>query len=214
MPQWPSTRYRSFKRTRNVSPKCSLITNAIKYRSNRKPEIHVTTTDNGIEWVFQVADSGIGIDMKYADEIFGLFKRVHSGVGEDREDKTRFDGVGRGPYGITGVRMIPARTIPPHVTTHPDSLFISWFPLEKARCSESSRSFHLQGKYELLYKDRSQRATLLWLLSALHPSNGESASFSRGVRLSERSEGLWLVQCPFQSSFTGWTPVDLEHFLV
>jgi len=56
----------------------NLITNAIKYRSNRKPEIHVTATENGTEWVFRVTDNGIGIDMKYADEIFGLFKRLHS----------------------------------------------------------------------------------------------------------------------------------------
>jgi chemotaxis family two-component system sensor kinase Cph1 len=57
----------------------NLITNAIKYRSNRKPEIHLTATDSGKDWVFKVADNGIGIDMKYADEIFGLFKRLHGG---------------------------------------------------------------------------------------------------------------------------------------
>jgi light-regulated signal transduction histidine kinase (bacteriophytochrome) len=56
----------------------NLITNAIKYRSDRKPEIHVTATDHTAEWVFKVTDNGIGIDMKYADEIFGLFKRLHS----------------------------------------------------------------------------------------------------------------------------------------
>jgi light-regulated signal transduction histidine kinase (bacteriophytochrome) len=56
----------------------NIIANAIKYRSNRKPEIHIAATDNGTEWVFKVTDNGIGIDMRYADEIFGLFKRVHS----------------------------------------------------------------------------------------------------------------------------------------
>jgi light-regulated signal transduction histidine kinase (bacteriophytochrome) len=56
----------------------NLITNAIKYRSNRKPEIHISATDHGAQWVFKVTDNGIGIDMKYADEIFGLFKRLHS----------------------------------------------------------------------------------------------------------------------------------------
>jgi light-regulated signal transduction histidine kinase (bacteriophytochrome) len=56
----------------------NLITNALKYRSDRKPEIHITATDNGAEWVFAVTDNGIGIDMNYADEIFGLFKRLHT----------------------------------------------------------------------------------------------------------------------------------------
>ena len=56
----------------------NLITNAIKYRNNRKPEIHITATDNATEWIFKITDNGIGIDMKYADEIFGLFKRLHS----------------------------------------------------------------------------------------------------------------------------------------
>ena len=56
----------------------NLIANAIKYRGNRKPAIHVTATDNGTEWIFKVKDNGIGIDMNYADEIFNLFKRLHS----------------------------------------------------------------------------------------------------------------------------------------
>jgi light-regulated signal transduction histidine kinase (bacteriophytochrome) len=56
----------------------NLITNAIKYRGNRKPKIHVTATDHGTEWIFKVQDNGIGIDMKHADEVFILFKRLHS----------------------------------------------------------------------------------------------------------------------------------------
>jgi signal transduction histidine kinase len=56
----------------------NLITNALKYRSTRPPEVHVSATDNGTEWVFKVKDNGIGIDMKNAGEIFVLFKRLHS----------------------------------------------------------------------------------------------------------------------------------------
>jgi light-regulated signal transduction histidine kinase (bacteriophytochrome) len=66
----------------------NLITNAIKYRSDREPEIHITATNNGTHCVFKVADNGIGIDLKYADEIFGLFKRLHS------EDKYEGSGIG------------------------------------------------------------------------------------------------------------------------
>jgi light-regulated signal transduction histidine kinase (bacteriophytochrome) len=56
----------------------NLITNAIKYRSDRHPEIDITAAENRTEWIFTVADNGIGINMKYADEIFGLFKRLHT----------------------------------------------------------------------------------------------------------------------------------------
>jgi signal transduction histidine kinase len=56
----------------------NLVANAIKYRSDRKPEVHITATDNSKDWIFNVTDNGIGIDMKYAEEIFVLFKRLHS----------------------------------------------------------------------------------------------------------------------------------------
>jgi signal transduction histidine kinase len=56
----------------------NLIGNAIKYRGARRPEIHISATEDGSEWRFSVKDNGIGIDMKYADEIFGLFTRLHS----------------------------------------------------------------------------------------------------------------------------------------
>jgi signal transduction histidine kinase len=54
----------------------NLITNAIKYRGSQKPKIHVSATDRGTEWIFNVADNGIGIDMQHAGEIFVLFKRL------------------------------------------------------------------------------------------------------------------------------------------
>jgi len=66
----------------------NLITNAVKYRSDQKPEIHITVTESGPEWVFKITDNGIGIDMKYADEIFSLFKRLHSA------DKYEGSGIG------------------------------------------------------------------------------------------------------------------------
>ena len=54
----------------------NLIGNAVKYRSARKPEIHISVKDQGTEWMFTVKDNGIGFDMRYAHEIFGMFKRL------------------------------------------------------------------------------------------------------------------------------------------
>jgi light-regulated signal transduction histidine kinase (bacteriophytochrome) len=54
----------------------NLISNAIKYRSERRPQIHVSAKSGAAEWIFCVRDNGIGIDMKYADRIFGLFERL------------------------------------------------------------------------------------------------------------------------------------------
>jgi two-component system CheB/CheR fusion protein len=56
----------------------NLLSNAIKYRSDRPPQIHVSATRNPTEWVFSIADNGLGIDPKYAYEVFGVFKRLHS----------------------------------------------------------------------------------------------------------------------------------------
>lgn len=56
----------------------NLIANAIKYRRERPPEIHVSAVPRGSYWVFAVADNGIGIDPRFADGIFEIFKRLHT----------------------------------------------------------------------------------------------------------------------------------------
>jgi signal transduction histidine kinase len=55
----------------------NLISNAIKYRGGRTPEIRISATPGRREWTFCVRDNGIGIDMRYAEKIFGLFDRLH-----------------------------------------------------------------------------------------------------------------------------------------
>jgi light-regulated signal transduction histidine kinase (bacteriophytochrome) len=55
----------------------NLIGNALKYRGDRVPAIHVSAQKGEQEWIFSVADNGIGIDARYFDRIFQIFQRLH-----------------------------------------------------------------------------------------------------------------------------------------
>ena len=54
-----------------------LFGNALQYRADRHPEISVTVEQLENEWLFTVADNGIGFEMVYVDQIFAPFKRLH-----------------------------------------------------------------------------------------------------------------------------------------
>jgi len=56
----------------------NLIGNSIRYRSEAQPRIHVAAEILDKEWVFSVADNGIGIEPQFKEQIFGMFKRLHS----------------------------------------------------------------------------------------------------------------------------------------
>jgi light-regulated signal transduction histidine kinase (bacteriophytochrome) len=56
----------------------SLMENAIKFRRPHEPEIHVSASAQKSTWIFSVRDNGIGIDPRYSDRIFGMFKRIHN----------------------------------------------------------------------------------------------------------------------------------------
>ena len=55
----------------------NLIINAIKFRGEEPPEIHISAKEEKNHWLFSVRDNGIGIDPKYSDRIFEVFKRLH-----------------------------------------------------------------------------------------------------------------------------------------
>ena len=56
----------------------NLIGNAIKYRTSRPPEVRVTASMRDGDWLFEIADNGIGFDPKQTDRIFMIFQRLHT----------------------------------------------------------------------------------------------------------------------------------------
>jgi PAS domain S-box-containing protein len=56
----------------------NVVSNAIKYSKPGEPaEIEIRAVRDGRAWEFTIKDNGIGLDMKYADQIFGVFRRLH-----------------------------------------------------------------------------------------------------------------------------------------
>ena len=57
----------------------NLIGNAIKYRRpDQQVEIQLSARRADAEWIFGIADNGIGVPPAYKETIFGIFKRLHS----------------------------------------------------------------------------------------------------------------------------------------
>jgi len=56
----------------------NLIGNAIKFRGNRRPEVHVGVERKSGGYLFYVRDNGIGIEPQYFERVFGVFQRLHS----------------------------------------------------------------------------------------------------------------------------------------
>ncbi|MBN2555672.1 MAG: PAS domain S-box protein [Anaerolineales bacterium] len=56
----------------------NLIGNALKFRREEPPTIHISASKDDGAWIFSVRDNGIGIAPKFQDRIFKIFQRLHT----------------------------------------------------------------------------------------------------------------------------------------
>jgi PAS domain S-box-containing protein len=56
----------------------NLIGNAVKFRREGPPAIHVSASEEPARWVISVRDNGIGIEAQYFQRIFQIFQRLHT----------------------------------------------------------------------------------------------------------------------------------------
>jgi len=73
----------------------NLIGNAVKFRNEKAPRVHVSAQRKEHEWVFSVQDNGIGIAPEDGQRIFLIFQRLH----------------GRGEYPGTGIGLAVCKRI-------------------------------------------------------------------------------------------------------
>jgi two-component system sensor histidine kinase/response regulator len=66
----------------------SILDNSIKFRSEDPPEIEISSKEENDYWQITIKDNGIGIDPKYNDTVFQIFKTLHP--------KNRYGGSGIG----------------------------------------------------------------------------------------------------------------------
>jgi len=55
----------------------NLVSNAVKFRAAATPQVHISASREGSEWVFAVQDNGIGIDPAHKPKLFVMFQRLH-----------------------------------------------------------------------------------------------------------------------------------------
>lgn len=56
----------------------NLIENGIKYNRSEQKKVSVEVKEDGDFWLFEVTDNGIGFDEEYSQQIFKIFKRLHT----------------------------------------------------------------------------------------------------------------------------------------
>ena len=55
----------------------NLLGNALKFSGKETPRIQINASRDCCEWMFSVADNGIGVEARHLDRIFEIFHRLH-----------------------------------------------------------------------------------------------------------------------------------------
>ena len=55
----------------------NLLSNAIKYRREETPIVKISVQRVDTDWLFSVADNGVGISLEHQQRIFEMFSRIH-----------------------------------------------------------------------------------------------------------------------------------------
>lgn len=113
----------------------NLISNAIKFHSDKTPRIQVAAEQDSKGWIFSVQDNGIGIDPEYAKRIFIIFQRLHA----------------KGDYPGTGIGLAICNKI---VDRHDGRIWV-----ESAPGKGAIFYFTLPFKQEVEGHDEQQRQT-------------------------------------------------------
>jgi len=87
---WESLPTIFVNRTQMIHVFQNLIANAIKFRGDNTPKIHISAQIEEDHWILGVGDNGIGIDPQYNERIFEVFQRLH------RRDE--YEGTGMGLF--------------------------------------------------------------------------------------------------------------------
>jgi PAS domain S-box-containing protein len=56
----------------------NIISNALKFRGEDSPRVHISAQEMGKDWHISIRDNGIGIDPQFSERIFVIFQRLHS----------------------------------------------------------------------------------------------------------------------------------------
>ena len=98
-------------RTQLVQLLQNLLGNAIKFRGEESPEVHVGAERKDEAWRISVRDNGIGLDPRHADKVFVIFQRLH----------------GRSSYEGTGIGLAVCKRI---VERHGGEMWVESVPGE------------------------------------------------------------------------------------